>query len=81
MYGLAVARPQPLRLPASSPRRILSAVDNLYLVQLEEIPDMRRWTELTERAGYMTQDQAGEWRLKVVAWKRWLELQEIDPVT
>ena len=39
-------------------------------------PGLLRWIELSERAGYMSEKQAEEWRLKVVAWKGWLELPE-----
>jgi len=60
------------KLAESSP-----PVDNLYLVKLDEIPDLLRWVELSERASYMSQEQAGEWRLKVVAWKGWRELDVV----
>ncbi len=74
--GAIVAQPQPHPLPTTSPRRILSLVENLYLVQLEEIPGLLRWIELSERAGYMSEEHAWEWRVKVAAWKGWLELSD-----
>ena len=51
---------------------------NLYLVQLEEIPGLLLWIELSERAGFVSEEVAGEWRVKVAAWKLWLERQQDD---
>ena len=73
--GLAVASLQPLPLaPAASPPNP-PPVENIHLIKLEEIPDVLRWIELSERAGYVSQEKAGEWRIKIAAWKLWLELQ------
>ena len=51
-------------------------MDNLRVVTLDEIPAVLRWIDLSHRAGSMTGESALTWRLRVVAWKRWLELPE-----
>ena len=50
-------------------------MDNIHLVRLEEIPELLRWIELSECAGYLSHEKAGEWRIKIEAWKLWLEHQ------
>jgi hypothetical protein len=54
-------------------------VDNLYLVTPEEIPTLLRWIATSERAGYMGEEQARDWRARVVAWRSWLEFA-VQPV-
>jgi hypothetical protein len=50
------------------------AVDNLYLAKLEEVSDLLRWVDLSVRGGWMDEYDATEWRVRIVAWGRWLEL-------
>lgn len=51
-------------------------VDNLYLVQLDEIPGLVRWIEVSRQAGYVSAEEAGKWWFRIKAWTDWLELPE-----
>ena len=36
-------------------------MDTLYLVQLDEIPAMLRWVELSRQAGYLSAEDFDRW--------------------
>ena len=57
----------------------LLSMDNLHHVKLEEIPELLRWVEVSRRAGHMSEEKAREWRVKIGAWRLWLELHQGEP--
>ncbi len=69
------ATPPVDRRPPSSN---LFIVDNLHLVKLDEIPELLRWVELQHKSGHLSEEQAGEWFMKIGAWRLWLELNQDD---
>ena len=51
-------------------------MDHLHLVKLEEIPELIRWVERERKAGHLSEEQAGEWYIRIGAWRLWLELNQ-----
>ncbi len=71
-------RPATPRLACSAASSNRPAVDNLHLLKLDEIPELIRWIGLQHRAGYLSEEQAGKWYMKIGAWQLWLELDQDD---
>jgi hypothetical protein len=51
-------------------------VDYLFLTTLEEIPALFNWVELCEEFGWMSKTTATDWRVRIEAWRRFLEQEQ-----
>jgi hypothetical protein len=45
--------------------------DILRLAKPAEIPHLLRWVDLSVRAGWMSEEQATDWRLRLLAIEQW----------